>query len=101
MTPQNAFFIHRSSDYAEQVETFDTEIWYDSKFKLEQIPAFVLEELANAKQLHSSKMDHPGYNRFAPKEIPRAQKLDNKRNLRYTPYIIPNRNDTNQEVWFK
>ena len=77
MTPQNAFFIHRSSDYAEQVETFDTEIWYDSKFKLEQIPAFVLEELANAKQLHSSKMDHPGYNRFAPKEVPKAQKLEN------------------------
>ena len=77
MTPQNAFFIHRSSDYAEQVETFDTEIWYDSKFKLEKIDAFVLEELANAKPFPGSIMDHPGYNRFAPKDVPKALKLDN------------------------
>ena len=37
LTPDSAFFIHRSSDYANKKDGFKVEEWYKSEFKVEKI----------------------------------------------------------------
>ena len=37
LTPDSAFFIHRSSDYANKKDGFQIEEWYKSEFKVEKI----------------------------------------------------------------
>ena len=63
----------------------------------------MLEELASTMPTYEEKemLDHPGPNKFAPRQVPMVQKLENIENLRYTPYIISDPDDPNKEVWFK
>lgn len=101
LTPRNCYVIHRNKQFAEY-EDLRTEPIYNSQYRVIAIAEEKLDEWAITLPRANEKLAHPLANKFVPKTILQAKKIQRDPELPPSkPVMLRGENANESNVWFK